>query len=58
MGFIDPDDYAMSAMVSLPLMGAALEFAWDVLPTDVTVGAGESVTGVAYTITSATCQTP
>ncbi|MGI9625889.1 MAG: DUF4382 domain-containing protein [Longimicrobiales bacterium] len=55
IGFVQPDDYSMSAVTALGLGAFSLNFEATVVPAEVTVAQGSTVAGVAYSITSATC---
>lgn len=52
---LDPDGYDLGFEPSVDLSGATLELTADVQPGQVDVGNGQTVTGVLWTITSATC---
>ncbi len=51
-----PDQYVLSYIDELELEDAALQWSAGVAPGQVTVGEGDEVDGVAYTITGASCE--
>ncbi|MGD2068983.1 MAG: DUF4382 domain-containing protein [Gemmatimonadota bacterium] len=53
--FLPPDDYALGHLAELDLTDQVLRFDATVAPEEASVGPGEKVDGVAYTITEASC---
>lgn len=56
IGFVHPDDYDMGFVADIEFETDALVFEATVDPGQVTVGSGDQVSGVSYTITSASCE--
>ena len=56
VGFLEPDDYDMGYASEIEFTDFKLLFSADVDPASVSVVEAETVSGVAYTITGATCE--
>lgn len=52
---LEPDTYTLGFVSPVEFDGGSLEFAADVEPAEVEIGAGEIVTGARWTVTEATC---